>query len=94
VESRPELEQQAERQNEIKHERMAGGGLAHDEKKSTPRMVKPEAPKKIAAGEGLQGTALQSELRKPGGEKSRTGNGFPPQRRKSTKEMNKKNKKS
>jgi hypothetical protein len=41
-----------------------------------------------------RGTALQSELRKLGGEKSRTGNGFPPQRRKSTKEMNKKNKKS
>jgi hypothetical protein len=63
VESRPELEQQAERQNEIKHERMAGGGLTHEEKKSTPRMVKPEAPKKIAAGEGLQGhsTSIRAE---------------------------------
>jgi hypothetical protein len=52
------------------------------------------AQKIIIVREGLQGAALQSEPRKPGGEKSRTGNGFPLQRRKSTKETNKKNQKS
>jgi hypothetical protein len=95
VESRPELEQQVERQNEIEPGRMAGGKFTRDEKKSTPGTAKPEAPKKIITmREGLQGAALQSEPRKPGGEKSRTGNGFPLQRRKSTKETNKKNQKS
>jgi hypothetical protein len=78
VESRPELEQQVERQNEIEPGRMAGGKLTRDEKKSTPGTAKPEAPKKIITmREGLQGAALQSEPRKPGGEKSRTEEWLP-----------------